>query len=333
MGVLRVDYPEFKLKLLGPGGVRDVSGRTGQAVLPAGTYTLLEWALWARGADGRLWKATGGMGIEDLVISPNRVANLQLASPLKIQWGLVTMGNPHLIEMKIRGTSGEECCGVTVEGQAPPSPRFEVRDAAGQTVGSGLVTFCCKFRPSAQWTRDASAQGRFTVHVTADWGPFPIRMEEPLTLEVTKPSAPEPVASVGSPAPEVELSPTEGGSAVSLAGLRDRPVALCFFCGCAPCLEVAEGIARISGAHTLAVVTDAESFRGEALQRFRGNSGFRGPVLLDRDGAVGRRYRALTCPRVFLIDREGRLTFDSGNPHAEPAEILAAVNAALARLR
>jgi hypothetical protein len=243
------------------------------------------------------------------------------------------MANPHLIELIIQGTSGEECSGVTVESQMPPLPRFEVRDAAGQSVGEGSVQFCCKFRGSIEWTRDATARGRFTVHATADWGPFPVEMEQPLILDVKTPSAPKPAAAIGSPAPDLHLHPTEGGSAVSLSALRDRPVALCFFCGCAPCLEVAEGIARLPDAHLVAVVTDADSFRGEALQRFRANSGFRGPVLHDRDGAAGRRYRAITCPRVWLIDCEGRLAFDSGSPHAEPSQIIAAVNAALAPLR
>lgn len=339
-GVLQLDYPEFEITLVSAGRKWELSGREGRAVLPAGSYTLLAWTLRARGSDGRLWQARGGMGIDDIVIVPGKTTSLRLASPLKARWIGASGHNPILMELKFTGTSGEECLGVGVNEQAPPPPRFEVRDATGAVVGGGAVSFCCKFRGAALWTRDGAPDvpsaraGRFTAHVTCDWGPFSVEMERPLALELpaVAETASEPTAIVGQPAIEIALPPVEGGAPVSLAALRDRPVVLAFFCGCGPCSEVAEGLGLWENVHVLAVVTDPLAFSGQSLGRFRSLTRFRGPILLDRDRAVSRRYRAFDCPRVWLVDREGRLAYGSENAREEPVKILAGLKRALDRL-
>jgi len=334
-GTLRLDYDDFEVTLLSEKGKRSLSGKNGRAVLPAGSYTLLAWTVRARGADGRVWQARGGMGIDDVVIRPGRTTRLTLASPLKARWASVSGSNPALMELRFFGTSGEECLGVGVGEKSPPPPRFEVRDAAGAVVYAGDVRFCCKFRGAALWLRDgtegtpAGAAGRFSAHVAADWGPFRVVMEAPLRFDVAAVTAPADAAAVGQQAPEILLPPIDGGSKVALSALRDRPVALCFFCGCGPCSEVAQGLARMSGIHAVAVVSDAESFRGEALRRFRSLTGFRGSILYDRDHNAIRRYQSFTCPRVWLVDRTGRLVYTNASPRDEPGRILTGLRAAL----
>jgi hypothetical protein len=339
-GVLQLDYAEFQLTLLSAARKKvEVAGRNGKAIMPAGSYTLLSWTLGARGTDGRRWMARGGMGIDDLTITPGRTTTLRLASPLKARWRSATGTNPTLMELKFSGTSGEECLGVGVEGQGPPGPRFEVRDGNGTVVGGGTVRFCCKFRGAAIWRRDGTAgtpageAGRFTATVACDWGPFPVEMERPLTFDVGAVTAAESVATVGGPAIELSLPPVEGGTPVALAALRDRPVLLCFFCGCAPCCEVAEKIAAWDNVHLLAVVSDATSFQGEALRRFRALTGFKGSILLDRDRAIVARYGSFECPRVWLVDRAGRLAYVNESAREEPTRIVAALRAALDALK
>jgi peroxiredoxin len=331
-GTLRLDYADFDLTLLGPAGERSVSGHSGQVVLPAATYTLMAWTLRARGADGRLWQARGGMGVDDLVIQPGRVTRLNLASPLKARWVSTTRGRPQLLELRFTGTSGEECCGVGVDGQGPPSPHYEIRDPAGQRVMEGEIRFCCKFRGSAVWAPDAAAHGRFTAHVTADWGPFPVRMERPMELDVSESAVREAPLSLGSLAPDLALRPTEGGSELVLSSLRGRPVALCFFCGCGPCQTVAEGVSSLPDTMTVAVVADLETFRGDHLRQFRAKTGFRGPVLVDRDGEAARAYWSISCPRVWLLDRDGRIAYRHDDLHVDPAQVLAGLRAARAAL-
>jgi hypothetical protein len=335
-GVLHFDYNDFEATLMSPAGNVEVSGKNGRAVLPVGTYSLLSWTLRARGEDGRTWQARGGMAIDDVVIRPGQVTRLTLASPLKAKWVSATGSNPTLMELRFTGTSGEECLGVGVAGKAPPAPRFEVRDAAGAVVYVGAVRFCCKFRGAAVWTRDgtegtpAGAAGRFTARATVAWGPFSVVMEQPIAFEVAAVTAPAGAATVGQAAPEFSLSPVESGDRVSLSALRhDRPVAVCFFCGCGPCSEVAEGLSRLAGVHAVAVVSDGESFRGEALRRFRSFTGFRGPILFDRDRDATRRYRSFECPRVWLVDRAGRLVYVNENPREAPSRVVAGLRAAL----
>jgi peroxiredoxin len=337
-GTLQLDYDDFELIMLFRTRKVEVSSKNGRVVLPAGVYELLSWTLRARGSDGQVWQARGGMGMDEVVIRPGQVTRLTLASPIKACWKNASGSNPILMELRFTGTNGEECLGVGIPGKELPKPRFEVRDAAGAVVYAGEIRFCCKFRGAALWLRDgaegtpAGAAGRFTAHVTAQWGPFPVAMERPLAFDVAAVTAPADAAAVGGEAPDFLLPPVDGGNKVQLSSLRDRPVALAFFCGCGPCSEVAQGLARLEGIHSVAVVSDGESFRGEALKRFRSLTGFRGPILFDRDRAAGRRYRSFECPRVWLVDRSGRLAHVNESPREEPAHLLSHLRAALEAL-
>jgi peroxiredoxin len=331
-GTLRLDFDDFELTLLGPKGQREVSSHDGSVILPAGTYTLLAWVIRTVGADGRHWQARGGMGVDDLVIRPGRVTRLTLASPLKARWVSLRPGNPQLLELKFTGTSGEECCGVGVDGNGPPPPHFEIRDAGGQRVADGNIRFCCKFRGGAIWAPAPGAQGKFTAHVTADWGPFRVQMERPMEITMSGAATPQAPLAVGTMAPDVSLRPTEGGSEVTLSSLRARPVVLCFFCGCGPCATVAEGVAHLADTDAVAVVTDVETFRGDHLRKFREATGFRGPILFDREGEAARAYKSITCPRVWLIDREGKIAVVHSDLHVDPAQVLADLRTARAGL-
>jgi hypothetical protein len=51
------------------------------------------------------------------------------------------------------------------------------------------------------------------------------------------------------------------------------------------------------------------------------------PVLIDGDGAVGRRYAAKTTPHMFIVDAQGVLVYDGaldnaplGKVEAEPRQ-------------
>jgi thiol-disulfide isomerase/thioredoxin len=114
------------------------------------------------------------------------------------------------------------------------------------------------------------------------------------------------------PTPGFELAAWEG-PAVSLAGLRGRPVLLNFWASwCAPCraelpsLELLETRHEAAGLRVLALnfrETDA------ALRRFMDETGLTLPVLRDRDGAVARAYGVRVFPSSIAIGRDGRASF------------------------
>jgi peroxiredoxin len=157
-------------------------------------------------------------------------------------------------------------------------------------------------------------------------------MERPVVMEVSGTAAPEIPLALGSPAPDVSLRPTEGGPEVTLSTMRSRPVVLCFFCGCGPCAAVAEGVSCLPDTDVVAIVTDVETFRGDRLRQFRAATGFRGPILFDREGEAARAYKSISCPRVWLLDRDGRIAYRHDDSHVDPAQILADLRAARAAL-
>ena len=99
------------------------------------------------------------------------------------------------------------------------------------------------------------------------------------------------------------------GRVVSLREFRGRVVFLNFWATwCVPCREeipAMQTLARDLGAEGLVVLAVNYEEDPETVQAFVRETGLSLPVLLDRDGAVGRRYRVAGLPTSFFIDRRG----------------------------
>lgn len=129
-------------------------------------------------------------------------------------------------------------------------------------------------------------------------------------------------------APALSL-PDLDGRRVTLADLRGRVVVVNFWATwCVPCTFEIPGIAalwRREHAACLDVLGIAEDSGGrEPITRAARQLHIPYPVLLDRDGAVARRYRVPGFPFTFVIDRAGRVrrVFDG---YADARELEAAV--------
>lgn len=130
---------------------------------------------------------------------------------------------------------------------------------------------------------------------------------------------------VGRPAP-VFAAPDVEGRTRTIAQWKGRPLVILFFCSCDACRPVAQlwGEAQATGALRPASGSDGDTaadprkmaletlvfFAGdvEATRNFAGSVGLdsRQTVLFaDYAFRTARRYNAIPCPRIFVVDRQG----------------------------
>lgn len=115
----------------------------------------------------------------------------------------------------------------------------------------------------------------------------------------------------GFPAPEFTLKTLAGGETVSLSDYRGRVVIVNLWASwCGPCraempaLQAVYAAQQAHGLEILAInstVQDSEAAARAFVQEFS----LTFPVLLDQAGEVGQRYRLLSLPSTFFVDRKG----------------------------
>jgi peroxiredoxin len=118
-------------------------------------------------------------------------------------------------------------------------------------------------------------------------------------------------AVAAQPAPDFRLANLHGGE-TGLSDLKGRVVLLNFWATwCEPCRREMPGLEalwrryRVQGLTVLAVNEDTDG--GVRAARFAARFTLGYPILLDRDGAVGRGYQATALPMSYLIGADGKI--------------------------
>lgn len=114
----------------------------------------------------------------------------------------------------------------------------------------------------------------------------------------------------GFSAPDFTLETLEGET-ITLSDLRGQVVIVNLWSSwCPPCRAEMPAIEQIyqsykaRGLEVLAVNTTYQDSEKAAAQ-FAQDFGLTFPILLDRDGAVSRRYQLQALPTTYFIDRQG----------------------------
>lgn len=133
--------------------------------------------------------------------------------------------------------------------------------------------------------------------------------------------------NVGNRAPDFTLQ-TVDGKEVSLKSLRGKKVVINFWATwCGPCvgeLPYFQDITRTWKENELVILAINLEENVSTVRNFLAGERFTFPVLLDTEGAVGKRYNVSSIPRTFFIDRDGiiRETKQSSFPNLAAIEEL-----------
>ncbi len=111
-------------------------------------------------------------------------------------------------------------------------------------------------------------------------------------------------------APNFELERLDGGGTIDLASLRGKPVVLDFWASwCYPCQRQSqrlEAAMKRYGGRVHFVGVDTKDYSGDARRWLR-RHGITYPSVHDGAGKVLQRWGGLPIPRIFFIDREGKV--------------------------
>jgi peroxiredoxin len=115
-------------------------------------------------------------------------------------------------------------------------------------------------------------------------------------------------AEEGALAPDFLLEQVEGGE-TRLSDYRGRPVVLNFWASwCRPCRQemplLVEASERYAGDGLVVIGLNLQEGRS-LIEPFAEDYGIEFPLLIDRDGEVGDRYRLLGLPTTYFIDADG----------------------------
>jgi thiol-disulfide isomerase/thioredoxin len=119
-----------------------------------------------------------------------------------------------------------------------------------------------------------------------------------------------PAPQKGFLAPDFQLE-TFGHETYRLSDLRGKPVLINFWASwCPPCRSEMPAIQKVydeyrdQGFEVLAVNSTHQDNLGDAIT-FAQIRRLTFPILLDRDGSVGRQYEIRSLPTTFFVDSEG----------------------------
>jgi cytochrome c biogenesis protein CcmG, thiol:disulfide interchange protein DsbE len=141
--------------------------------------------------------------------------------------------------------------------------------------------------------------------------------------------------NVGQRAPEFDLLAVGDGGKVRLSSLKGRPVVINFFCGCNFCSIVGEEWVKnrdkVGDATVLAIAANHWTYTPPAVRSFRKKTGWPWPVLADLQSRTANDFKALTCPRVFVVDGDGIVRYSSAEGASDEKQIIAEALAALGK--
>lgn len=162
-GTIRVNATGYRLQFVGEHGPVVVESDERESCLPVGKYRLREQAIRRTDAEGRLWEVQTSPQImyreltietEALGRRPSRSTRgvlevtadsvLEIPAfgpPLVMSLGASPQEDEVSISLSLAGENGDRVTSVTVNGERPPAPDFQIVSAAGKVIAQDQLEY------------------------------------------------------------------------------------------------------------------------------------------------------------------------------------------------
>jgi len=80
------------------------------------------------------------------------------------------------------------------------------------------------------------------------------------------------------------------------------------------------------------VMTNHWTYAPAAVREYRRRTGWSWPILADMDSQTAFNFKALTCPRLFVIDSQGVIRYTSAEGASDEKQLVANALAAAYKL-
>jgi hypothetical protein len=131
--------PEFTLGLMGDRRKREVRSVGGKVRVPPGVYWVTNWSVGIVDAQGRKWRARGGLqGMPSarsrLELRAGQRVRIPLVAPLGMAVSPRVLGRTVKLTLSFFGSLGDRCYDVSVDAKKPPRPSVSIVDATGKVI-------------------------------------------------------------------------------------------------------------------------------------------------------------------------------------------------------
>lgn len=100
-------------------------------------------------------------------------------------------------------------------------------------------------------------------------------------------------------------------SGPEFAAVKNNAFGLVFFCGCGRCKEAAFVLAKAQKARTFPAMLFVVAMPPTQAKQFAQQTGIRGTLISDDNDRLAEIYDSTLCPRIWVVDKDGRIAFRS----------------------
>jgi len=179
---LKIDNDNWSVRLAGRRHVLNIDGGKEPLVIPADTYTFVQYAQEGNTEDGRkcwlVFDARWARKKRTFQASPGQTVEVAIGPPLTARIDCSVLGRIVSMEFKITDASGEQGDYYLSLESDSPVPQVEVRDAAGNVIHTAKLLSYLGNTQTYTWRVPANLKGEFTVIPKYSTGPFELLIEK-----------------------------------------------------------------------------------------------------------------------------------------------------------
>jgi hypothetical protein len=107
-------------------------------------------------------------------VGAGTTSEFRVATPLHVALTVEQVETEFAFLLRFRGSVGDHCSRVFVDGEQPPVPRLKIVDADGAAVDTLELKWGCGFLCRKTWQAPENVKWPLKAIAEVDFGPFPV---------------------------------------------------------------------------------------------------------------------------------------------------------------